>query len=251
MDISTKLPEDFQYVYQFANGESQYRCVAAVLAMIGEFAFPGKWQSPAELMHQIYEHYAGPDIPSNTDGLTKEQCLDWLNTNHVGFIDLQDLIGDANALREELEAQNKQGVVQLITVADESQLRYAKNGEKLHNWVDVGLHHCILRVGFSDSDGYGLYMEPAASLAFPHPVPIMWDDIAKAGVMTILSIMPHGVAVPPAGFRFSQGTWPKPKATFDVAKAESTVSAMAQAAVALQQAAAALISDLDALKEEV
>src|SRR5207247_2168079 len=72
------------------------------------------------------------------------------------------------------------------------------------------------RVGYSDSDGYGLYAEPAAP-AFCQdahgnfkPVPIMWSDVEKAGIMHCLAIMPHGVAVPPQGFSYTNGVWPEP-----------------------------------------
>lgn len=262
MDILAHIPTGFSYVYQFENGKSQYRCVAAVLAMIGEFSAPGKWQNLSELMHEIYDHYAGPDLPSNHDGMTKEQCFDWLHGNNVPYMDLSPLVGDVNALHDELTAENRQGVAQLLTVSDESWLRYAKNGEKLHNWVDTGLHHCIFRVGFSDDQGYGLYMEPAAGLAFPHPVPILWDDIVKAGIMTAIAIMPHGVAAPPANFRFTQGQWPTPKPVFDAAKAETTIQAMSNALDtmntqitqmfgAMKGVMGNLANDISALKQEV
>ncbi len=258
MDHIIPLGNNFQYVNQFqpstwAPHPSNDRCVTATMAMLGEVAYPGRW-NPPQLEDQLYTRFAGPDIPTNEQGLTKANVLKWFDEVGIGYIDLASLIGgDMEALLQEIEAQNKQGVPQLLTVADESKLYDARTGAKLHNWVDVGLSHCFMRAGFSDSDGYGLYFEPAAP-GFQQPVPIAWRgeySIATAGIITALAVMPHGVQVPPAGFRYTSGTWPAPKHVFDQAKAESTLAAALIALDAARGALTNVTNDLAALKEEV
>ena len=242
------LPSTFRYLNQFAPSQwapspSKYRCVSATAAMCAEIAYPGRW-IPEELEHDLYVKWVGPDVATDTQGVAKQPVLDWFKSVNIGYIDLAGLLSDDTALKAEIQAQNEQGVAQLITVADESKLYDAVTGVKLHNWADTGLSHCFLRVGFSDNQGYGLYYEPAAP-GFTQPVPISWDNsIMPAGVITCVAIMPAGVPVPPAGFRYTSGKWPAPKPTFDAAKAESTLAA---AIAALQN----LSNDLAILKGEV
>ncbi len=228
-DHIVHLPQHFQYVYQFQAGRSQYTCVAACLSMIGQISYPGRWQSPVTLMHDIYSHFNGDDVPSNTNGMTHEQALEWLHSANIGAIDMNHLVSDPNALKAEIQAQNQQSVCQLITVADESKLKYAKNRtDRLHNWVDTGLSHAILRVGYSDTDAYGLYFEPAASLAFPHPLPILWEDIEASGIQTCLAAMPPGVGVPPANFSYQHGQWPAPRPSVNLDEAAHRIDVLIQ-----------------------
>lgn len=252
------LPPNFTYVNQFqpstwAPHPSLYRCVTATMAMLAEIAYPGKW-NPPQLEDQLYTRFAGPDVPSDEQGLTKANVLKWFGEVNIGFVDLQPLIGGINEeLLAEIEAQNKQGVPQLIVVADESKLYDARTGAKLHNWVDTGMHHCFMRAGFSDSDGYGLYYEPAAP-GFAQPVPIAWrgdNSIVSAGIMTAIAVMPHGVAVPPANFSYQTGTWPTPKPAFDAAKALNTIAVMVQGYDAMKVAMLNLGNDISVLKTEV
>ena len=238
------LPHSFVYVNQFAPSQwaphpSNYRCVTATMAMCGEIAYAGKW-NPAQLEDQLYTRFAGPDVSTDTQGLTKAQVLQWFHEVGIGFVDMADLLGDHAALKAEIQAQNEQGVPQIITVADESKLYDAVTGVKLHNWADTGLSHCFLRVGFSDDQGYGLYYEPAAP-GFTQPVPISWDNsIMPAGVITAIAVMPGGVPTPPAGFRYTQGKWPVPKPVFDPMAMHSTIEAAIAALINVSNELAAL-----------
>lgn len=242
-EYMVRLPESFSYVGQFEAGKSLRRDVAAVLAMVGEIAWPGRWQSPTMLMSKIYEHYTGTvDSSGNTRALTRDNMLDWLHTLNIGFIDMAPLIGgDMSALRAEMEAQNRQSVCQIITVGDESQLRYAANrNDKLHNWLsvsDAGQHHTFLRVGYDDGQNIGYYAEPAASSAFPSPLPMLWDDVVAAQIFSVIAIMPFNVPAPPAGFSFQSGQWPTPPPKIDTESASARIDVVTQA---LQAALAAL-----------
>ncbi len=218
MDHLIHFPPNFKYINQFAASRvapdpSKYRCVAATIAMLAQVAYPNRW-NPEELEHDFYVQYAGPDTATDTNGISKEAVLEWLTKNHVGYIDLQHLVGDPEELRKEITAMNAQNVPQLLTIADESHLKFANgtdNRPKLHNWADTGLAHCFARVGYSDDHGYGLYLEPAAP-GWHQPVPILWSDITDGQILTCIAIMPSGVPVPPAGFSFQHGTWPVPPA---------------------------------------
>ena len=249
------LPPSFRYLNQFAPSSwapnpSKYRCVTASVAMLAEIAYPGRW-IPEELEHDLYVKWAGPDVSSDTQGVAKQPVLDWFKSVNIGFIDLADLLGNHGELKAEIQAMNEQGVPQLITVDDESKLYDAKTGAKLHNWADQGMSHAFVRAGFRDDEGYGLYFEPAAP-GFAQPVPISWDNsIMPAGVITCIAVMPAGVPTPPAGFRYTTGTWPKPKPVFDAAKAESTLAAALQALDAAHVALTNVTNDLAALKQEV
>jgi len=252
-DFMVQLPGNFRYVYQF-NGGSGYKCVEASLAMACQVAYPDRYANPTALMSQVYQQYVGPDVAGDRNGTTKEQALEWLDSQHIGYIDMQHYIdaGQLDDLIAEIQAQNQQNVPQLISIGDESFLKYAKNGQSLHNWADADNHgsHTFMRVGYSDSEGWAYYEEPAAAPNFAQPVPIKWTDILAGGVVGCIAIMPHGMPTPPADFRFTQGTWPKPAPVFDAAKAESTLGAAVSATQALISALANLQSDLAALKGE-
>lgn len=207
----------------FAPSPSGYRSVTASAAMVIDYADPGKYD-PDQVEHDLYVRYAGPDVASDHNELSKDQLKAILVQFQVGFIDMDNLVqealhGDPAALLHEIEAQNEQQVIQILTVADESFLKEAGTGKKLHNWNDTGLSHCFVRVGFSDSDGYGLYLEPAApgfctdpATGQEKPVRIAWADIVAARVITCIAIMPPGVEAPPDGFSFQNAQWPTPPA---------------------------------------
>lgn len=264
MDITVqRLPT---YVNQFlptiyAEKPSLFRCGTASGAMSIDFAYPGHYDV-YKLEHDLYVQLIGPDVASDQNGITPEETAKMFAEYHVGILDLMPLVqhgldsGDYQPLHDEIEAENRQGVIQFLSVADESLLINDANGQSLHPNLHYG--HCIVRLGFSDDQGYGLYFDPANPLACTDPanhkyvpVKIAWDSLVKAKVNFCYSIMPPGVAAPPADFRFTSGQWPKPKPTLDLTKAEGTIAAMIQAATALQTAGAALLQDLSALKEEV
>ncbi len=235
-DFVVHLPPNFRYLNQFAPSSwapnpSKYRCGTAVSAMVAEIAYPGKW-IPEELEHDLYVKWAGPDVPTDENGVTKEQILAWLSQANIGHIDMSNLVaefqnGNRDPLHNELMAQNRQHVPQILTVNDESQL-YDIAGHKLHAWADQGLHHVILRVGFSDDQGYGLYYEPAAP-GFPQPVKIPWERIIACGLITAIAIMPAGVPQPPVDFRFTQGVWPPPKPVISIDDAMARIESVEQA----------------------
>ncbi len=245
-DFMVHLPGNFRHVYQFANGLSQYRCVEASLAMAGQIAYPTRYANPTQLMSQIYTQYVGPDVSSDTRGTTKEQAIEWLHSQNIGYVDMESMLGNLDELHNEIQAQNRQNVPQLITIGDESFLHDARSGHTLHNWADALNHgaHTMLRVGYSDIMGYGLYEEPAAAPNFSQPVAIPWQNFLDGHIVGCIAIMPHGVPTPPGGFSFQHGTWPLPKPVFDQAKAESTLAAAMAALASLQH-------DLDVLKTEV
>lgn len=242
-DHLIKLPSVFRYLNQFqpskwAAQPSLMLCGEASTAMAAEIAYPGRY-IPEELMYDLCLKWAGADVASDPNGSTITEVMNWLKSAYIGYIDLQPLVDQANAgntdpLRHMLGNMNKQNVAHIITVADESQLHQAVpnsvadpnnpyvRGAKLHNWADQGMSHVMLRVGFSDTDGYGLYAEPAApafcedSKGNFQPVKILWSDILSAKILHCVAIMPNGVAVPPQGIDFDWTTpWPVPAPVLD------------------------------------
>src|SRR5258708_37379176 len=169
-DFMVKLPGNFRYVTQFEAGKSQYRCVEASLSMAGQIAYPARYANPQLLMSQIYSHFVGPDVVGDRNGTTREQAIQWLQSQNIGYIDMQHLIdaGQIEELHAEISAQNKQDVCQIFSIGDESFLKHAKTGHTLHNWADALNHgsHTMLRVGYSDDQGYAYYEEPAAAPNF-------------------------------------------------------------------------------------
>lgn len=240
------IVDNIPHAYQFTKGNSLYRCVAFVLAALSAFAYPKKFAGANlnTLASGIYQHYAGQDIDTNTNGLTKEQAVDYLNAAHIGYVDLQHLVdqgGDYEALRLEMAAMNRQGVPQLLTIADESHLHYAPNGQKLHNWNDAGLSHCIVRLGMDEHDTVGYYLDPAAPVPpFTYPTPIKWEDIVACRPITALGIMPPGVEAPPAGFSYQNAKWPTPEPVVNLDNAASTLHSISSAMDQLQNAIAAV-----------
>lgn len=255
VNMSHTLVHNVPHVYQFKKGHSLYRCVAYVLASLIAFAYPGKYQDLDDLARKLYEEYAGPDVESNTAGMTKAQAIECLQKHGVGFVDLQHFLdaGDIEGLRHEMAAMNRAGIPQLLTIGDESHMKLATNGTKLHNWNDAGLSHCIVRLGMEDQAPIGYYLDPAAPCPpFPFPTPVEWADIAAAQPITALGIMPPGVSVPPADFRFFAGKnedgsdkwnmWPAPKPHLDLDAAASTLHAIIAAAEQMAGVAATLKS---------
>ena len=265
-DVLVKLPPSFRYLNQFApskwaSNPSLMLCGETCAAMAAEFAYPGRYV-PEQLIEELCVKFTNqPDIRSNPWGTTRGELDDWFSQKDVGIghIDMSALVdefnkGNKDLLHNEITAQNQQNVPQILAVADESYLVEYGTGKNLHPWVnkDDPNHtvygHVIFRVGYGEE--YGWYMEPAAP-GFSHPVKIGWDDVEKAGIVTCLAIMPHGVPVPPADFSFQHGIWPAPKPTLDVTKALNTIGAMQQALDAMKAAMGNLANDVSALKQEV
>ena len=97
-DFVVHLPPNFRYLNQFAPSSwapnpSKYRCGTAVSAMVAEIAYPGKW-IPEELEHDLYVKWAGPDVPTDENGVTKEQILAWLSQANIGHIDMSNLVAE-------------------------------------------------------------------------------------------------------------------------------------------------------------
>ena len=231
------LPSNFRYVYQFQAGKSQYRCVEACLAMAGQVAYPTRYADPVALMDQIYTQYVGPDVTSDTKGTTVDQAVAWLQSQHIGHI----VMGCSNLdnLHMQIQQMNLAGVPQIISIGDESFLHDAKSGLILHNWSAALNHgsHSMLRVGFSDNEGYGLYYEPAAAPNFSEPVAIPWSDFVQGGVASCIAIFPHGMSEYP----------PKPKPTFNKGDAMNSIHSMLTAADAFKLALTNLENEINLL----
>lgn len=234
-DHIVSLPSHFKYLNQFASSSyapnpALYRCVAASAAMAAQIAYPGRW-IPEQLEDQLYTQLAGPDVPTDTNGITKEAILKWFDLVKIGYYDNAKYFSDQNHLLAVMQKQNIAGVPQLITVANENLLTQAISKVNLHNWTQpvTAAAHTFIRAGYSDSEGYGLYFEPAAP-GFPQPVPIEWlNSIEKAQVITCVAIMPHGMPTPSPDFDWLNNTWPEPVHVPNVKDAVSTLDAIKSA----------------------
>lgn len=264
MDILAKLPK---YVNQFlptiyAETPSLFRCGTAAGATCIDFAYPGRYDV-YKLEHDLYVQLIGPDVPADKNGITPDEAARMFAEYHVGVLDLMPLVqhgldtGDYEPLRAEMEAQNRAGVIQFMSVADESLLFDDSNGQSLHPNLHYG--HCIVRLGFSDDGGYGLYFDPANPLACTNPqthayqpVKISWEhSIVKARPNFCYGIMPPGVPAPPAGFRYTESVWPKPKPVVDLDKVLSNLAAIGNVGQQLAALSAELAKDVGNLKSEV
>jgi hypothetical protein len=251
------LPEHFQSVQSREPGYSRFRHMAASLVNAVLIASPGKIANPQAQVSRVYEDYTGqPDIPANTNGLTKEQALAYLTSQGVVFIDETPRFSDITALKHEMQAQNLQGVFQLLLLADESKLRHAGNGLPLHNWVSTspGASCSLLRVGYSDTVSNAYYIDAELSPAFTQPVPIEWGGIESAGLLACIAILPGVKQAPPPDFSYFAGVdvenqmlppnqWPvpvPPKPEINVDEIGSTVVASRQALQTMRQTVDAL-----------
>jgi hypothetical protein len=258
MDYIIKtLPENFQYLNQFAPSPyaptpSLFRCVAASAAMLAEIAYPTRW-IPAQLEDEIYRQLAGPDVATNQNGISKQAILAWFDSVHIGYADNDRYLGNPEMLLQVMQNQNRQGMPQLITVANENLLFYGPTGVKLHNWTEPinQAAHSFVRVGYSDSNGCGLYYEPAAP-GFQQPVPIPWEaSILKAGIITSVAIMPPGVPKPPADFDWLHGSWPPPEPKPDIKGALATIDTIQTATMQFDKAQQAYEAALAAYRQAV
>lgn len=263
--IVPRLP---RYVNQFLGTvydehPSLFRCGTAAGATCVDFAYPNQ-HDPYKVEHDEYVKLVGPDDPQDTNGVTDIKMEQFFADFHVGTIYMKDLVdqglqsGDYSALHAEIQAQNTNTpfIIQFMSVVDESLLIDTATGASLHPGLHYG--HCIVRVGLSTDQGYGLYWDPAAPQACTdpvsksyQPVKISWQSMVNARINSCFAIMPPGVVPPPSGFSFQHGTWPTPKPTFDAAKAEVTLAAALTALSAAQAGLANLVHDLEALKQEV
>jgi len=214
--------------------------------MLAEIAAPGRW-IPEELEHDLYVQFTGGlDNPANTQGIDKAPLLSWWSRVGIAFVDLAHLLSDMTTLKHIIQKMNNAGMPQLITVADESQLYKAvlgpdgqeERGAKLHNWADSGMGHVFVRVGYSDSNSYGLYFEPAAP-GFTQPVPILWSDIERGGLVTVVAVYPHGMAAAPENFDWVNGIWPEP------AKPAVNIETITQIISQVQSADAEMLARLE------
>lgn len=262
--LISRLPK---YVNQFAPTSeaprpSLFRCGPAAGAICLDFNQPNKYD-PYLIEHQEYTKLVGPDTTADQNGVTNAIMLQFFKDMDVPVIDMQSLVdhglntGDYEPLYKEIEAQNYQGIIQFMSVANESLLIDDATGASLHPGLSYG--HCIVRLGFSDDQGYGLYYDPAAPQACTdpktgknEPVRISWShSILQAKPNSCFAIMPPGVPTPPAGFSFQNTKWPAPKPTIDLVKAVANLDSMSQAAAAMQSALNSLSADLKALQGEV
>lgn len=262
--IIPKLP---RYVNQFAGtvydeNPSLFRCGTASGAMCVDFAYPGHYD-PYKVEHDAYVKLVGPDTPQDQNGVTDEKMLQFFKDYHVGVVYMRNLVlpglnaGDYEPLLAEMEAQNRQGVIQFLSVQDESLLIDEATGASLHPGLHYG--HAIVRLGFSDDGGFAYYFDPAAAQAqfdpaskSYKPVKISWhDSMVKARVNCVMAIMPPGVEPPPAGFSYQTGKWPAPKPTLDITKVLANLAAISSVGQQLTKLASDLATDVAALKSEV
>lgn len=262
MNDAHVLVHGMPHVYQFEQNRSKYRCEAAVLAAVSAFARPNHWPNLSVLMHEIYIKYvqgpnAGQDSDANTWGLNKDNALDWLRGNGIGYYDLQHIVdtSDSELLRHHMGAMNESGIPVILGIDDESHLYQAKQaadgswtqGPKMHNWNDAGLKHALLRVGMSEVHPVTLINDPAAACPpFEYPTPVLWSDLQACGINTAIGIMPPGVPAPDASFSFYDNgvkhAWPVPKPHVDLDAAASTLHAIIAAAEQMASVAATLKS---------
>lgn len=220
------------HVFQYQPYRSRFRGMASALAALSAFARPGTWHDLDELAHQIQQQYAGNDDAANTNGLAREQALDWLARNQIGVVDLQEHLdrNDMESLRQIMAAMNRNGIPQLLLVADDTQLVLATNGAKLHNWRDgSGENGCLVRLGLEEHQPVGYYLDPACPCPpFPYPTPIEWKSVLDSKLLAVIAVMPSGVDVPPADFNwFLAGVqWPQPKPVMDLTSVAASVAAL-------------------------
>lgn len=228
-----------------------------------DFAYPNKYDVNL-IAHDEYVKYVGPDVPTDTNGVNANTMKKFFADFGVGIVDLQDLVnqglqhGNYQPLLDEIEAQNRQGVIQFLSVADEALLIDDRTGASLH--PDLHYGHCIVRLGFSTDQGYGLYFDPANAQACTDqktgkniPVKISWSNsIIKAKPNFAMAIMPPGVSAPPAGFSYQKGTWPAPaKPAPDLTKLSANLDSMASTLAQMQTFLTNLSNEIKAAQGEL
>lgn len=214
------LPPNWRYVDQYAPNRlasipSMARGITACTAMLAQIAAPGRWV-PEELEDAL-AHKLVPEAGPDPKTASLAVILRWLAQQGLPCINLQPLVeGEQTLLKHTIERMNLMGIPQLLYVEDESKLTDIA-GRKLHAWTDQGEGHALLRLGFSDSAGYGFYADPAASgfcldkTGTFHPVPISWaNSIGPAQVTAVLAVLPAGMTQPPADFDWLNQWWPVP-----------------------------------------
>lgn len=262
--IISRLPK---FVNQFASTPeaprpSLFRCGTASGAICVDFHYPDKYD-PYMIEHSEYVKLVGPDTSSDDYGVTNQIMLQFFKDMQVPVIDMQSLVdeglqhGNYQPLYDEIEAQNKQGLIQFMSVADESLLIDDATGASLHPGLHYG--HCIVRLGFSTDMGYGLYYDPANAQACTDPrtgknvpVRISWSNsILKARPNFCMGILPPNVPVPPAQFSFQHGTWPTPaKPAPDLTKLVNNLDSMSATLAQMQNFMNNLSTELKAAQGE-
>jgi hypothetical protein len=263
--IISRLPK---YVNQFAATPeapkpSLFRCGTAAGAMCVDFNQPDKYD-PYMIEHSEYVKLVGPDVSTDDNGVTNQIMLQFFRDMGVPIVDMQGLVdeglqtGNYQPLYDEIEAQNKAGLIQFMSVADESLLIDDNTGASLHPGLHYG--HCIVRLGFSTDQGYGFYWDPAAPQACTDPktgknvpVRISWSNsILRARPNFCMGIMPPGIAVPPAGFSYQKGTWPAPaKPAPDLTKLVNNLDSMSTMLAQMQNFMNNLSTELKSAQGEV
>ena len=259
MDHIIPIPSEFVAVQAAAPGKSPARGIAASLVMIAELlGDKGAWKSPQDFVSTVYEQITGhPDMPQNTDGISKEQAIAFLASLGIGAYDLIERFSNLTDLKHEIQALNLAGLPQLIVLSREDKLSQAFTHAPLHNWLGVGEQGqtcSVIRVGYNDESPegqlpYAYYLDGLLPAAFKQPVPIAWQDIENSGLVAVLAVLAPGVAVPPDTFRFYAGLdtnnapivnqWPlpePPKAVIDVDSVSASLSSASAAIVTATQA---------------
>lgn len=219
------------YVNQFARTPWQdapdaVRSVASVCAEVVSFLKPETAPTADLLAHDLEQQFmargqSGPILDT-------APMLAYLRQQGASLLDLSALVaaGDAAQLAGEVRAQSACGIVHIVCVRDESQLRLAGRNVPLHGYSEQGISHALLSVGTQDAD-VDLYLDSAAP-AFVRPTPIAWASVQAAGITAVYGVLPAGIPVPPPDFRYftlnqyGQGVahvWPEPVVPEPVAPA--------------------------------
>ena len=241
------LPEHFRYLHQYPGGRASSgpapdRSWSAALAMLLQINAPGRW-IPEEVEARLYEHIAAAVHPWAA-------VISWLQEQSVAYVELpSEETMNSDGLRQILQHQNRLGIPQLVVVSESNAL-HTIDGRLVHSWINQqhpGSHHALVRIGYSEGDGAGLYFDPGAP-AFDQPVPLSWQDsILPAGMVACLAIMPAGVAQPPADWDWLNRDWPEKVPQPNLAAIQQTI---ADAQAELEQHEATVKAKLAAVLAE-
>lgn len=228
------------YVNQFARSNWQdapdaVRSVASVCAEVVSFLKPETAPDAALLAHDLEQQFVARGQSGPV--LDTAPMLAYLRQQGASLLDLSPLVaaGDSTQLQGELRAQSASGVLHIVCIRDDSQLRLAGRNVPLHGYSEQGIAHALLSVGNQDAQT-DLYLDSAAP-AFVRPTPITWESVQAAGITAVYGVLPTGTPVPPSDFRYftvnqyGQGVahvWPVPVVPEPVAPALDTAPVLAR-----------------------
>jgi hypothetical protein len=238
-------------ISSLALGKSIARDSAYAAAVLAAFNRPYEYHSLDDLAQAIYAQYAGPDLPTNTTAVSKDQIVQFYVQNAIPFHDLAPVIalGDPNVLRAEMASMNRSGIPVLLFLENGQGLKTA-DGLPLHPFQTAAAQASIIRLGFQTDQPVTLIADPAAPVPpLPYPIPANWDTIVSSQIVSAIGVMPAGIPAPAPDFRFWQADgsdtgkdiqWPQPAPQANIADAIDTIQALQAAIQAEQQRSAQL-----------